>query len=843
MAKTDLETLVVQLEASVVKYEKALKKASGDTDKTMKGLERRSKEAAARMDEAWSRAFSGLNQQAMSQAAGRAGLLGDALGSLGPKGLAAGAAIGVFTYALSGALRRIGETEMLMRRLEGVLRVTGNTTGMTAEQIDSYAEAIERTTGTAADEVRSAAAVLATYSTISGEAFRRTIAVANDMAAVFGGNLRENVDKVARALDDPINGFAALRKQGFSLTDQQLELVQSMLAVGNQAGALDVVLRSLEDQVGGSAGAGQGGLTGAFDGAVTAMENLIDKMGEASGVGGALTFILNRLARGADALSDTLDPSGIGDQVVALSRTRAELQRQLEEMTSPSGDFPPEMDSYYRRDIERLKQELANVEAEIDALVERGFTEVAEATALEANAEAARIDRINEGLAATGKELNKQFLQVETSAERVARLQQELADRVAQQRETVTNGGDMVLAEANIRKLEELYGRQIELEKERAAAAGKRGAGTNRDAARRDETLARLADEIALNEELIRRFGEGEAALARLRAQYEALAEAKRLNLEGEVLTSFLADRETVARQEELLALLREGQALADQLRTKEEERAAVIERLNLLRGAGAISEEVYQEALLRTSEIYQQQQQIADSIAGAFDRAFDRIGGAITQAFATGEISAIKFGDIAKAVIAEVLQDMLRLAVMNPLKQAFGNLLGMVLGSIFGGGGMTPLGAMGQTTGGGMFAGIYHKGGTAGRPKEGRHVPAAAFVGAPRYHRGGWAGFRPGEVPAILQEGERIVPRGEVMQPLAAQAGGRAAAPQPLVNFTIVNRVPDTQVQSDGQRGPRGEDWTVTFDKLQAQNIGQRGSESNKALAGMGLRNAIPRR
>jgi hypothetical protein len=41
--------------------------------------------------------------------------------------------------------------------------------------------------------------------------------------------------------------------------------------------------------------------------------------------------------------------------------------------------------------------------------------------------------------------------------------------------------------------------------------------------------------------------------------------------------------------------------------------------------------------------------------------------------------------------------------------------------------------------------------------------VPALAFAGAPRLHKGGWAGLRPDEVPAILQRGERVLSRAEV--------------------------------------------------------------------------------
>lgn len=53
---------------------------------------------------------------------------------------------------------------------------------------------------------------------------------------------------------------------------------------------------------------------------------------------------------------------------------------------------------------------------------------------------------------------------------------------------------------------------------------------------------------------------------------------------------------------------------------------------------------------------------------------------------------------------------------------------------------------------------GAAHGGGVAGRFTMMRHnISPLVFGAAPRYHRGGIAGLRPGEVPAILEEGERI--------------------------------------------------------------------------------------
>lgn len=84
-------------------------------------------------------------------------------------------------------------------------------------------------------------------------------------------------------------------------------------------------------------------------------------------------------------------------------------------------------------------------------------------------------------------------------------------------------------------------------------------------------------------------------------------------------------------------------------------------------------------------------------------------------------------------------------------------------LSSLFGGlgRGVTPFGttlsptAMASITAG--AGGLYHSGGTAGYATTTRTVPMSIFEGAARYHKGGFAGFEPGEVPAILKRGEPV--------------------------------------------------------------------------------------
>lgn len=86
----------------------------------------------------------------------------------------------------------------------------------------------------------------------------------------------------------------------------------------------------------------------------------------------------------------------------------------------------------------------------------------------------------------------------------------------------------------------------------------------------------------------------------------------------------------------------------------------------------------------------------------------------------------------------------------------------------------------------------VSHSGGVVGAGGGTmRMVSPLAFIGAPRYHSGGIAGLAPDEVPAILQRGEVVLPRGTT--------GGGSKN----VNITIENKgtpqqITDSQVRFD---------------------------------------------
>ncbi|MDX0105480.1 hypothetical protein GOC33_05505 [Sinorhizobium meliloti] len=103
--------------------------------------------------------------------------------------------------------------------------------------------------------------------------------------------------------------------------------------------------------------------------------------------------------------------------------------------------------------------------------------------------------------------------------------------------------------------------------------------------------------------------------------------------------------------------------------------------------------------------------------------------------------------------------------------------------GGLFGGGGGFLSGILGS---------IFHKGGVAGGPAPQRMVSPSTFAGAKRYHTGGVAGLMPGEVPAILQRGEVVLPRGT-----KAQGGGETITINLRADDSVIAEVADQRIQT----------------------------------------------
>ena len=224
-------------------------------------------------------------------------------------------------------------------------------------------------------------------------------------------------------------------------------------------------------------------------------------------------------------------------------------------------------------------------------------------------------------------------------------------------------------------------------------------------------------------------------------------------------------------------ALEQEAQRIFEGTRTKAEQYATELARLEEIKAAGLITGDTYNRQLVALEEKYGE---TGDTLAGLQTKLIDfaegtkdiaaGIGDALVGAFQAGADAVSNFVKTGKldftSLITSFLADMAKLAAQ---KYIFGPLAGLLGGE-----------QGGQSIVGQVLASILHEGGSVGGGGQRRAVHPALFAGAPRFHNGVNLGLAADEVPAILQRGERVLSRSQ------NKAYGSGNERPMVVNFNV---------------------------------------------------------
>ena len=137
----------------------------------------------------------------------------------------------------------------------------GNQTAKVTKRIKDFADANEFSLGVDGDVIKATQAKLLTFreltktADVMGGSFDRATVAALDMAAAGFGEATSNATQLGKALNDPIAGITALNRAGIQFTDDQKSLIASLVESGNVLEAQDIILKEIENQVGGTAAA------------------------------------------------------------------------------------------------------------------------------------------------------------------------------------------------------------------------------------------------------------------------------------------------------------------------------------------------------------------------------------------------------------------------------------------------------------------------------------------------------------------------------------------------------------------------------------------------------------
>ncbi len=293
----NLATIRVELIANAQKFKTNLDKASASIKKVDKATKKTTKGskglANAFRDTAGSIA---AVQGPLGPVAGRISSIGAIIGRVNPLMLLMTAGFVGVGLAATKSVKAIANFEVQQGKLDAILKATGGAAKQTGVDIEAMAVAIGRGTLASVQGARDAAGVLLTFKSITGETFEKTLALTQDLAAVGFGTMQTAALQLGKALEEPEIGLSALRRVGVSFNEQQKEQIKVMSLTGRQAEAQVLILKALEEQVGGAGQGATSGLAGAFDSLGENVTLFFEKSEQGQSIVSTLTGLLNKLS-------------------------------------------------------------------------------------------------------------------------------------------------------------------------------------------------------------------------------------------------------------------------------------------------------------------------------------------------------------------------------------------------------------------------------------------------------------------------------------------------------------------------------------------------------------------
>lgn len=670
-----------------------------------------------------------------------------------PARLAAGAIAGI---AIAGATAYDSWIKG-QKQLEVGLFGAGRAAGATVADLNRIAEA-----GGAAGKVSVAAArdmELAFLRTgrIGKDNFADLIAIAKNYAVTVGSDVDAAIKTLTEAFADPVRGADQLNAQLGFLDDKTRAYIRRLAEQNDRTGAQRVLLEAMRGSLA-NAETATTALGRAWDAVKRSASDAFDALGRAidrAAGGGTSEEQLARIEQRIAALSRGSNS--------APSRVLAELRRQADDLRTRIAE------ARHQADLGRIEAEAR----ELSLKVGEAVRDIVPGTSTIRQLETLR--------GSLGK-----LLEDPLAARNVDNLKQvEDAYRRVTQALTTYSGENAKFVDPQARKLRL---QQIEIELVTAIGPARKAA---------------LEAERARIELIGQTVTPEQAALTVAQARNRVLAEAAKFLRDTARDQRFAIEQtqaeiafvgKSVEEKDKFIARLKAEQDLRRQGMS-----AATAEGQVIL--ANAERQAALNAQLDRARELTQGWQSV-------FESSMNRFADLIAQ----GKLDWQSWADAGRAAITDINKELMKLALLNPLKNLLfgtnaptlsnaGGLFGNLFSGLFNGGGsgIGPVAASAKLFG----SPIYHFGGIVGGAAPLRLVSAGTFHNAPRFHGGAF--LSPDEVPAILQRGERVLSRTE-----AQRYGRERAVAAPVVNVIIQTPSPAafqasrTQLAADLARAVR---------------------------------------
>lgn len=136
---------------------------------------------------------------------------------------------------------------------ESVMNNTGRAYKNATQELKDYASALEEKTGADAGDIIRTEQKLALLENLTTDLIPKATALSLDLATAMGTDLSSASTSLGKALEDPVEGLNALRKQGIYLTNEQSESIKKLAESGKIYESQLKLMEEVEKKVGGLA--------------------------------------------------------------------------------------------------------------------------------------------------------------------------------------------------------------------------------------------------------------------------------------------------------------------------------------------------------------------------------------------------------------------------------------------------------------------------------------------------------------------------------------------------------------------------------------------------------------
>lgn len=185
------------------------------------------------------------------------------------------------------AVQAAREQQRANKQLDAVLLSTKGAAGITADEVKRLAGEYQNVTNFADEVIQSGQNVLLQYTNLGKDVFPAATEAMLNMSEVMGTDVESSARLVGKALQDPVRGVDALNRAGVRFTDQQKNMVESLVKSGKVIEAQKFLIQGLEKQFGGTARA--------LADPITQLKNQVSEVAEE--IGTALLPVVQDLAK------------------------------------------------------------------------------------------------------------------------------------------------------------------------------------------------------------------------------------------------------------------------------------------------------------------------------------------------------------------------------------------------------------------------------------------------------------------------------------------------------------------------------------------------------------------